>query len=75
MQRISKFYLQEARYLIGSDEEETELWLDYANNDYKIGKVVNPVLEKLARLVAKELLGRKHSVNFAYKFAKIKEKK
>ena len=64
MNQVNKFYLKYAVYQVEVDGKEGALLLDYANNQYEvIGSKTNKTEE-----IAKLLLGKKHAVNFAYKF-------
>jgi hypothetical protein len=64
MTHITHFYLQQAHYQIGIGERVVTLHLDYAGNTYSIeGPQVRSVKQ-----IARQLLAKKHGVNFAYKF-------
>ncbi len=65
---ITKFLFQKADYYL-SNEKGNELLLkvNYKNNTYLVKNlsVVNPDLNEEAKKIAKNLLVRKHNVNFA----------
>lgn len=63
MAKITKFYLDKASYSVGNDKTDAMLVVDYKNNMFSYsGKMKNEVDK-----VAKDLLQRKHGVNFADK--------
>ncbi len=65
MAKITKFYFDSAKYLVGDDEDEGLLAIDYKNNKFSYsGK-----LKKEVGKIAKDLLKRKHNVNFADKMS------
>ncbi len=68
MIKITKFYFDKATYLVGSDAGgEVVLEIDYKNNQFRI--VGNAGKARLMiESFAKDLLERKHAVNFAKKF-------
>lgn len=63
MPKITKFYLDSAKYLIGDDKEAVLLRVDYKNNVYSYSEK----LKKEVGDIAQDLLKRKHGVNFADK--------
>ena len=71
---INKFYLGIATYYVLDGEgNKVQLRLDYWNNKVGIENltVINDQIIKLqnkAKVIGKNLLGRKHKVNFAYKY-------
>lgn len=64
MQKINKFYLQQAVYRIEVEGLELALLLDYAGNKYEVIGGESDRVGEIAEL----LLSKKHNVNFAYKF-------
>ena len=64
MNQVNKFYLKHAVYQVEIDGQEVALLLDYSGNKYEVVGGDNPKVEEIAKL----LLGKKHNVNFAYKF-------
>ncbi len=75
MSRISKYYFDRAQYVVGDDfGNEVMLVIDYRNNKFQT-KVVKQQDDRINNLkrdispVAKDLLARKHGINFAKKFA------
>ena len=64
MQQVTKFYLKNAVYQVEIDGAEMALLLDYSGNKYEIVGTPNPRAGEIAEM----LLGKKHQVNFAYKF-------
>ncbi len=65
MNQINKFYLKHAVYQVEVDGVEVALLIDYAGNKYEVVGKESPKIGEIARL----MLGKKHNVNFAYKFA------
>jgi len=64
--KITKFYIDKAVYKAGDDlGREVRVEIDYWNNSFKVSNRD----EKLEH-VAKDLLKRKHKVNFADKLLK-----
>jgi hypothetical protein len=67
---VNKFYLKQAVYQVEVDGVESALLMDYADNKYEVIGQRSSKIEEIASL----MLGKKHAVNFAYKFnGKIKE--
>ena len=64
MTHIKHFYLQQAQYQVGIGNSVVTLHLDYAGNTYLID---GPQVSRVKR-IARQLLNKKHGVNFAYKF-------
>lgn len=63
MAKITKFYLNKASYIVGNDVRTDQLIVDYKNNEFKYkGKLDKEISE-----IAKNLLKRKHGINFADK--------
>ena len=64
--RITKFYIDKAVYKVG-DDLGREVWMeiDYWNNSFKISDQ-----SKKLENVAKNMLKRKHKVNFVDKLLK-----
>ena len=70
MNKVNKFYLIQAVYQVEVDGKEVALLMDYDGNKYEVVGKSNDKIEEIARF----MLGRKHAVNFAYKFnGKIKQ--
>lgn len=68
MQTITKFYFDRARYLVGDDSgNEVYLEMDYKNAKFEMqmSKSVNQQFLEKVEQVAKDLLVRKHGVNFS----------
>ena len=63
MKKITKFYLNRASYIVGDDVRTDLLMIDYKNNEFKYGGKLPSEVSKIAR----DLLKRKHGVNFADK--------
>ena len=64
MNQVNKFYLKQAIYQVEIDGQEAVLLLDYSGNKYEVVGRNHPKVGEIAEL----LLGKKHNVNFAYKF-------
>lgn len=64
MNKVTKFYLYNAEYYVEIDGEEAKLLLNYKDNAYKVLGKENERMRDIAR----QLLSKKHGVNFAYKF-------
>lgn len=63
MSKITKFYFQKAKYLVGGDNFEAFLVVDYKNNQFEYNGAEKSIVSRFAR----DLLKRKHNVNFADK--------
>lgn len=70
MNQVNKFFLRQAIYQVEVGGSEMLLKLDYAGNSYE----VEGQETRLVREIAREMLGKKHGVNFAYKFAHLGER-
>lgn len=66
MPKITKFYLNKASYLVGDNQSLSLLVVDYKNNRFEYDGVGKQTIVK----IAKNLLARKHNVNFADKIVK-----
>ncbi|OGY40359.1 MAG: hypothetical protein A2570_03735 [Candidatus Brennerbacteria bacterium RIFOXYD1_FULL_41_16] len=71
IKHIKTFIFNHAQYKM-SDEKGNEIILkiDYKNNSYSlknISKTVNKSFRTEARMIARDLLRRKHGINFADK--------
>lgn len=64
MQTITKFYLKNAVYEVEVDGEPRVMIVNYGTNTHEIVGKPSRRLSKVAR----QLLAKKHRVNFAYKF-------
>ncbi len=69
MNHVKQFYLKQAVYQVEVDGKNVALLMDYSGNKYE---VIGPKIEKVDE-IAQIMLAKKHGVNFAYKFAKMKE--
>lgn len=65
MNNVNKFYLKHAVYQVEVDGVEVALLMDYGGNKYEVVGQESPKIVEIARL----MLGKKHNVNFAYKFS------
>lgn len=71
MQKIvTKFYFQNAKYLVGDDNgNEVFLKIDYKNSYYAINPVTKTATIKTfmdqVKIVAQKLIIKKHGVNFS----------
>lgn len=63
MAKITKFYLNKASYLVGDGIRTDLLIMDYKNNEFKYEGNLDKEVGKIAR----NLLKRKHGINFADK--------
>lgn len=62
---VTKFYFDKAKYLVGDDfGNEAFLKIDYKNSRFTISKTDSFFRQKVA-LVARQLIARKHNVNFS----------
>lgn len=64
---IQKFIFNKAEYLIGDNRGVVLLRIDYYHNDYEIeqrGEIITEELKQEVHEVARDLLKRKHGVNF-----------
>jgi hypothetical protein len=64
MSNVNKFYLKQAVYQVEVDGEENVLLMDYSGNKYEVIGQSSAKVDEIAKL----MLGKKHNVNFAYKF-------
>jgi len=69
MNKVNKFYLKQAVYQVDIDGHEGVILVNYGTNNFE---AVGIGREKVS-VIARQLLAKKHGVNFAYKFdAKMK---
>lgn len=65
MKFITKFYFDNAKYLVGDDwGNKAFLQIDYKNSRFVISKT-NPLFKQKVALVAQKLIAKKHDVNFS----------
>lgn len=66
MSNIQEFSFDHAVYKIVADGSQFYLKVDYKNNEFKLEGDI-PKNTKKVKLLATDMLKRKHGVNFAYK--------
>ena len=65
MAKLAKFYFVKATYLLGDEQgKEVVMTIDYKDNSFRLR---GSGLRRTAMIVARDLLARKHGVNFADK--------
>lgn len=69
MNQVNKFYLKQAVYQVEIDGEEGAILVNYGGNSYETVGIQREKVEAIAR----QLLEKKHGVNFAYKFSAVGE--